>query len=310
MLECSDVCALCSGTALSDSLLKAKVCKFKSDSSQYAALETHLLYPSLPSVPANSFMGSATDRRPCQAGSSIVCTVAAVCHSVRNLEYVAHVAKKGQVDVAELIETTVASSGGRECVVILASAATVEKEAQYSVHSSLVPEGRATTEDTAIKIILSLQSASKGLVWYWSMDLLGYSYILNRGEGGMWALSFGFHESTKEPDSSKVIFPPSRKQNLRVLPFFYCGSEPLSLVIMGTGGVGGFCKDDLTVEAAALSRLPANRAYLSATSTGRCFCCEYMTSLHTEFHSGAQKNTTKTHKLELSKQFWQVTKRH
>jgi len=309
MSECSDACALCFGTALSDSLLKAKACGFKSNSNQYAALETHLLYPSLPSVPASSFMGSIADRRACQAGDSIVCTVAAVCHSVRNLGHIVYIAKRGQTDVAKLIETTVASSGGRECVVMLVPAATVEREAQYSIHSSLVPEGRATTEDMAIKIILSLQSASRGLVWYWSTDLLGYSYVLNRDEDCMWALSFGSHEPTKELDSSKVMFPPSRKQSLRVLPFFYCGLEPLPFVVMGTGGVGGFCKDDLTVEAAALSRLPANRAYLSATSTGRCFCCEYMTSLHAEFHGGAQKNTTDTHKLELSKQFWQVTKK-
>lgn len=309
MSRSSESCALCCGTALSESLLKTEACKFEGGLDQYAALETHLLQPSLPSAPASSFMGSAVDRKSCKAGSSMVCTVAAVCYSLRNLGHVVHIVQGEQVDIVELIETTVASSGGRECVVVSVSAGTAGASIQHTIYSSLVLEGRAVTEDLAMKTVLSLQSTSRGLVWYWSAGLLGYSYILNSDESSMWALSSGSLEYTQELCTSKVTLPSSAKQNFRVLPFFYCDSEPLSFVVMGTGGVSGFCRDDLTVEAAALSRLLANRAYSSVASTGRCFCCEYMTNLHAEFHKKGRNNTTETHRLKLSRQFWQITKK-
>ena len=304
----TETCSLCSGGAIRRSLLSAECCESKGVPGQYAALETYLQPLSAPSVIPGCFMSSATDETICHRGDSVACTIAVLCQSVKNLGYVAHVVKDGEADVPELLRATEASRGTSEYIVLSVSSTPVP-EPTCTLYSSLVPAGQVITEDQAMKTMLSLKSASMGLVWYWSADLLGYSYILNSDSTSMWALTVEPSEQESRIRAVSVTLPSSLQSSLRVMPFFYCSAGKPSVVVMGTGSVGGLREGDLAVELSALSAAPINRLYSSVTSTGRCFCCEYMTRLHSKVHLGSSRVAEATQKLQLSKQFWQVTKR-
>ena len=157
-------------------------------------------------------------------------------------------------------------------------------------------------------MMLSLKSVSSGLVWYWSTDLLGYSYILNSDDADMWALTVRSSTHGADVVQASVTLPSSPRSNLRIMPFFYCARDDPSVVVMGTGGVGGLRRDDLAVELLALSATPINRLYNSATSTNRCFCCEYMTRLHSRVHSELDSAPKTVRRLQLSEQFQQTVK--
>lgn len=308
MSQYDEACKLCHNAVLADTLLKAEACRFRGNPSPYAALETHLSRVSLPSVPTGSFMGASFAEGACGTGDSVVSTVLAVCYSVKNLDCVVHLIKDGQMNAPELTDITSRCLGGKESVVLSVPQQNKDCYKVFNVCSTLMPDGAVVDEASAMKILLSVQSASNSMIWYWSPDLLGYSYLLNSDSSSMWALSLEPHKLSCETENLKVMMPSERGSIVRIIPFFYSSQGSSPAVVMGTGGVNSFCRGDLAVEVAALSRVVTDRAYCSTASSGRCFCCEYLNSLHSTFHVKDNKTVDVPQKLELSRQFWQSTK--
>lgn len=303
----SDPCALCSDPVLADSISRAEGCRFRGNQDSYAALETHLNPVSLPSTPETSFMGSSFDRAPCVIGDSIICTVLAVCNSLKDIGLFVHVVDEGYTGAQDLVEVTERSSDGRACVVLSISYPTADGVRAYTLYSSTSPEGVVMREDAAMGMVTSLQRASRNIVWYWSAELLGYSCVLNNCAESMWALNFTPVCVNRDTTDFKPMVPSGERKNLRVLPFFYCSAESPSMVVMGSGGASMSCGDDLAVELTALSRTIVDRAYCSTTSSGKCFCCQYICNIHSERHS-RRHGSRLTLKLKLTEQFWQKTK--
>jgi hypothetical protein len=307
MSKYSDVCGLCLNPSLSETLLKAEACVYRGGHAPYAALETHLHPVSIPSVTQNSFMGSATDVSPCCACDSVASTILAVCNSVKKLNYMVHIVRSGELEPRELAEMTSCCMGGKECVV-LSVPRVDESGAPFLLSSSSAAEDVRVSEDSAMRLLLRMTSAFDGVIWYWSADLLGYSYILNVDEKSMWMASVRSPDHGRSSENQKMVMPSSEKHTIRVLPFFYSSKSSPVAVVMGTGGTTGVCKADLAVEMYALSRSVVDRAYSSTTSTGRCFCCQYLDNIHSTFHSSVATSSNVTHRLTLSKQFRQRTK--
>lgn len=309
MSKYNSTCSLCYNPTIADTLLRAEACRFRGNPRPYAASETHLSPVSLPSMHSKGFMGASFDGEACHAGDSVVSTVLVVCHSVKNIDCVIHIVNEGQMNPSELTEVTSRCMGEKESIVLSVSPSNDHMQAIFSIYSSLAPDGTIVDEASAMRILLSVLSISKGMVWYWSVGLLGYSHLLNVDNGSMWALSFEPNKLENCTDNLKVMMPSGKESVTRVLPFFYCKPDSPTVVVMGKGGVNSFCKSDLAVEVTALSRIGTDRAYCSTTSSGRCFCCEYLDCLHSSFHTRDRQSSDIVHKLELSRQFWQNTKR-
>jgi hypothetical protein len=253
-------------------------------------------------------MGGTSKIAPCRVGDSVVSTILAVCNSVKNLSYIMHIVKEGDFDCNELVEITSRCFGGKECIVLSVSAEDTTKERSFNLSSSSHSGKVTVDESSAMKILLKTASVFRGVVWYWSTDLLGYSYILNADKKSMWIANIDFQELDCKAHETRIVTPSAEKQSIRILPFFYSDPTAPRVAMMGTGGTTGLCKTDLTVEIAALSRNAIDRAYCSAVSTSRCFCCEYIDSIHSTFHTNVVPNADVRYNLKLSKQFRQKVK--
>lgn len=301
-------CSLCTYAPLSETLYNVEFCKHGDSSIPYAAIETHLHPVSLPSAPTTSFMGCSVNGAVCSAGDSVASTVLAVCNSVKNIGYIVHMVRENAFNCLELAKTTSLCMGGKECTVVSIPMESGESSL-FTVFSSSSEHGSAMEEGSVMKVLLQMGRISEGIVWYWHKDLLGYSYILNSDEKSMWIAKVDGDISMHQPGGSKMVAPSMRRKVTRVMPFFYCDADKPALLVMGAGGSIDMCKADLEVEVAALSRNIIDRAYRSTVSTGRCFCCQYIDTIHHSFHFGVSLADEGTSTLKLTKQFRQSVKK-
>nr|POE79009.1 hypothetical protein CFP56_79277 [Quercus suber] len=80
-----DTCSACApgASVLANSLARATGCKVETNDAAYAATDTHLFPLSLPSVLLDGVMHSGSAGNMCALGDSVLCTVAAVVHSMK-----------------------------------------------------------------------------------------------------------------------------------------------------------------------------------------------------------------------------------
>ena len=87
------------------------------------------------------------------------------------------------------------------------------------------------------------------------------------------------HTPDCEAGNLKAMIPSGAEPKIQLVPFFYSDQNSPTLVAIGMCGVNSFCRSDLAVEVAALSRVVIDREYYSTASSGRCFCCEYLNGI-------------------------------
>lgn len=80
-----------------------------------------------------------------------------------------------------------------------------------------------------------------------------------------------------------------------------------SVSLAHTATSATMCSNFDWVDAVALSTLPVRRVHAAISSSGRCFCCQYLVNLHRALHSPGGKLREERIRIELEPRFWQNT---
>lgn len=258
----------------------------------------------LPAVTTDSMMCSrAEEKEKCEVGGDEICsTILSVLHSSSRVGLVVHIVDSHGPSPEVLIRSTKAA-GSPTCVVLSMGNPRIRNGANnISLHTDDNPEGVEMDEGRAIHTIVSIKRACDCLVWYWTLDGLGYATVFNQDDNVRWVVTL-FPDT--QPDTPLYGIGPhgsSTSNTIRVLPFFYTTPSSPTIAVMGRGFSTHMCGDDLKVELLALSRLSINRVYRSRASTGRCFCCQYLINIHDKLHvhEGHKENHSISLRLEPS----------
>lgn len=97
----------------------------------------------------------------------------------------------------------------------------------------------------------------------------------------------------------------ARRAGGRLVPFFNTSLISPRVVVCGQGFDAGNRGGDPEVDAIALSALPLRRVHTAVSSSGRCFCCQYIVNLHRALHRPEAKSNGERLELELEPRFWQ-----
>lgn len=302
---------MCTDGVVREILERAGSCKVHGCADSYAASQSLLDNMILPSVTTDSMMYTSSEpAEKCTMGCDEVCsTVVSIVGSRANTGLVVHVVDRHGPDPHMLVQITEASRKSVTCVVVSMGDPRMQPGAQeVGVYTASAQGQVKMSEADAIRMVSAIARASETLIWYWTLDALGYAAVFNQGSTVHWAITLfpGTQLHTPlcgvEPDPNKSGHP------MRVLPFFYTSHSSPTIAVTGKGFNATTHGDDLKVELLALSRLAAGRVYGSRASTGRCFCCQYIINLHERSHSEVVHQGHKRLTLRLEKGFQQRMK--
>jgi hypothetical protein len=173
------------------------------------------------------------------------------------------------------------------------------------VYVSSAGRYRKMDEADVMRMVSRVSATCETLIWYWTLDALGYGAIFNQGDTVRWAITLFPDAQMHSPLCGVEPDPTGTNHPIRVLPFFYTSHRSPTVAVMGKGFSTTMRGDDLKVELLALSRLAISRVYGSRASTGRCFCCQYMINLHKQYHLEESSNRDKRLTLRLERGFQQ-----
>lgn len=303
---------MCAVAATKEMLERADTCKVHGCTDSYAASQSLLDNMILPSVTTDSMMYTSDEpAERCSAGCDEVrSTILSVVGSRKNTRLVVHIVDVHGPDPYTLMSTTESASGSISCVVVSVGDLRMRQDQQdMDVYVSSSGEHRRMNEPDIMRMISRVSGTCETLIWYWTLDALGYGAILNQGETVHWAITLFPDVQLHSPLCGVEPNPSGTSHPIRVLPFFYTSHRSPTVAVMGRGFSTAMRGDDLKVELLALSRLAISRVYGSRASTGRCFCCQYIVNLHNKYHQEEPDSQDRKLTLRLEKGFQQRMRR-
>lgn len=287
---------------------KARVCRVNGGDGSYAASQSLLDSMVLPTVTTDSVMYTGVEERnSCTVDNDSVCaTVMSVVHSNKELSLVVHIVDSNGPMPSTLIEATEAVSPSITCSVLSIGNPRMQDGVHtVKLHTRCNVEGAEMPEDRAIFYIRSVLRVCESLFWYWTLDSIGYTVLFNQGSRSRWVVTLFPGTRSDSPLCGIDPRPAAGPEAVKVLPFFYTSSASPTVAVIGRGFSAAMCGDDLKVELLALSRLSINRVYRSRSSTGRCFCCQYIVNLYNKLHGAEVRKEGGNISLGLEKSFRQ-----
>ena len=261
-----------------------RACIYPVNGTQYSAVETDLACEILPFSTQGGMMGNLHEMVPCARGDSVWSTVLAVVENMRKVGSFVHMGSVEDADPHAIMDATSMVSDNRVCVVFVVNQQSADSTS-FKMYATGSTAPTSVDEGTMVKIIGRLQRGSETFLWYWYSAVVGYSFILNPGKDARWAVMVGERAVPKAHPAS--VASPNRGHSSRpysVMPFFYSGSRLTRTLVIGAGSMNTANWSDLSVNIEALSELVSDRVFCARTSSGRCFCCEYITRVHVRIH--------------------------
>jgi len=302
-------CRICNSELLSLEMKLAAQCEYPGSEATHAAASTCLDPISLPTVSKFDLMWSGEPNVPCLRGNSTLSTLVSFLYSVRRLGVFIHFIEETSLPAQTIQHINECVCPNKTIVVVKTSLSGCTNSPTHTVYHRSTPSGTVMRESKVLSMVISLQKASDSIVVHWSRQSVGYSTVLSQSAQSMWAMLISDEDN---PNASSRCVPTlcfDSKALVRMLPFFYEEGCNASSLVMGRCGKDTLVIGDLVVDMKAQCESMVQRVYRSSTITGRCLCCQYLTSLHEEIHSGKGQTFDCLTRVELHKQFWQKTKR-